>query len=120
MLDGNQERVACIVRHPVTPAVVLHFYNDCLQLSYLSVKEKRPEKRVIVAAFALVTDKDCHNAARPDSFEKSLSGLIEFNLKVMQGLAGAQVFRIVGIPDYVPVGRMIKDQMKLFLWQRAA
>ena len=67
MLNRDKEWVSGHVPGSAAPGIVLDLDDDCLELAYLFVEQKRPEKRKIVAVFPLVTDKDCHDAARPDS-----------------------------------------------------
>jgi len=58
VLDGNKEGISRYVTYPIASGMVLNFDNDCPELTYLLAEQERPEKRIIAAAFSLVTDKD--------------------------------------------------------------
>ena len=68
MLNRDKEWVPGHVPGPAAPGIVLDLDDDCLELTYLFIEQKRPEKRKIVAVFPLVTDKDRHDTSRSDSF----------------------------------------------------
>ena len=84
MLDGNEEGISRIVVLIVAPTIVLHLYDERLQLAYIGVKKERPKERVIPAVLSLVADEDSHDAARLYCMKQLLNRLIQFKLKILE------------------------------------
>jgi len=113
MLDGNEEGISRIVVPIVAPAVVLHLYDERLQLAYIGVKKERPKERVIPVVLSLVADEDSHDAAGLDFLKKSFHRTVQPQLKLFKSPAVAKVVRVIGVADNVPVRRVVPDKVEL-------
>ena len=102
-----------LVKSGIAPAIVLDLYYDRLKLADVRVGKERPEERVIGAVFSLVADEDGQDAAGVDRLKQPLHGPVQLEFKLFKALAVAQVVRVIGIADNVPVGRVVPDQVKL-------
>ena len=119
MLDRNQERVMGSVMSRIAPAIVLDLDDERLQLANVRVEKQRSEERVILAVFSLIADKNSQDAAGADRVKQSLHRSVQLKLKLFKGLAVAQVLRVIGVADNIPVGRVVPDKVELSFGQRA-
>ena len=119
MLDRNQEGVLCWIAFRVASAVMLDLDDESLKLANVGVEKERPEERVVFAVFSLVADEDSQDATGIDGLKQPLHRPVQLALELFKALAVAQVIRVIGIPDNVPVGGVVPDQIKLFFGQRA-
>ena len=99
--------------------MVLDLYDDGLKLADVGVEKERPEERVIPAVLSLVADQDSHDAAGLDRLKQSLHRAVQLQLEFFKALAVAEVLRVIGVADNVPVGRVVPDQVELPIGQAA-
>ena len=119
MLDGNEEGISRIVVPIVAPAIVLHLYDERLQLAYIGVKKERPKERVIPAVLSLVADEDSHDAAGLDCLKQSFHRTVQLQLKLSNTRAVAEIVWVIGIADNVPVRWVVPDKVELSFRQAA-